>query len=84
MSGFVMQAGEIRHILHGSDTSDCHLPFRLMGVCKVLNVFGSCFHIVNQLSIDQTLVPLGKENGWLDRICLKFETGNLLSSKISL
>ena len=51
---------------------------------KVHDILGSCFHLVNQLSINQTLVPLGKENGWLDRICLKFETGNLLSSKIFL
>ena len=67
------QVGEIHHILHGSDTSNCCLPFRLMGVGKV-----------HELLIDQTLVTLGKENGWLDRICLRFETGNLLCSKISL
>jgi hypothetical protein len=34
--------------------------------------------------IEQTRVPLGKENGWLDRICLEFKTGNLLCSKIPL
>ncbi len=55
-----------------------------MGVGEVHDVFGSCLHLIDQLLIDQTLVPLGKENGRLDIISLEFETGNLLISEISL
>ena len=55
-----------------------------MGIGKARDILGSFFHFVNQLSINQTLVPLGKENGWLDRIFLEFETGNLFCSEIPL
>ena len=37
-------------------------PFRLMGVGEVHDVLGCRLHLVIQLTINQTLVPLGKEN----------------------
>ncbi len=55
-----------------------------MGISKVHDILGCSFHLVNQLAVNQTFVPLGKENRWLDRICLEFEAGDLFCSKISL
>ncbi len=74
-----IEAGEIRQVLHGSDVSDCCLSFCLVGVSNIHNIQGCSFHFINQLAIDNSFIPLRKENGWLNRICLEFEDGDLLS-----
>ena len=78
------EAGEIGQVLHGSNASDGCLSFCLVGVGKIHNIIGCSFHLINQLVVDKTFILLRKENGWLNRICLKFKAGNLLCSKIPL
>ena len=74
------QAGEVRHVLHGSNASDSCLSFCLVGISKIHYILGCSFHLVNQLAVNQTCVPLGKENKWLNRIFLEFKAGDLFCS----
>jgi hypothetical protein len=78
------EAGEIHQILHGSNARDDCLSFHLVGVSKIHNILGCSFHFINQLAVDKTFIPLRKEHGWLNRICLEFEAEDFLCSKIPL
>ncbi len=76
--------GEVRHELHSTDASNCGLPFGLVRIGEIHYILRSSFYLTQELLFDKDFIPLWKKSGRFPCIGLKFETGNLLGSKIPL
>ncbi len=55
------KAGEIGHVNHGADASDCNICFQLVSVSYVPVVLRTSSEVVRALFVDHSCILLGEE-----------------------
>ncbi len=78
------KTGEVHHGMHSTNASNHSLSLGLMRVSKANDILRCSFDLAQQLLFDKIFILLRKKSRWFHWIGYDFETGNLLSSKISL